>query len=230
MLSNGSPIEMPWLGSVKAALKAYLGGEALGGAIADLLFGDANPCGKLAETFPKFLKHNPSHPYFPSDGDRVEYREGIFVGYRYYEAKDIEPLFPFGFGLSYTSFDYSELVINKNQITDTETVQVSLKVKNTGSRSGKKTVQFYVRDIESSVQRPEKELKGFVKVALQPGEEQMVTFTLNKRSFAFYNVELKDWHAETGDFEIFTRKVFQRNHPTFNHYRTINIRSNTHVS
>lgn len=91
-------------------------------------------------------------------------------------------------------------------------------------------MQFYVRDIESSVQRPEKELKGFVKVALQPWEEQMVTFTLNKRSFAFYNVELKDWHPETGDFEIFTGKVFQRNHPTFNHYRTINIRSNTHVS
>ena len=118
--------------------------------------------GKLAETFPKFLKHNPSHPYFPSDGDRVDIRRDI-CGYRYYEAKDIEPLFPFGFGLSYTSLDYSELVINKNQIADTETVQVSLKVKNTGSRSGKQTVQFYVRDIESSVQRPEKELKGFLK-------------------------------------------------------------------
>jgi len=206
VLFNGAPVVMPWLGSVKAVLEAYLGGQAAGGAIADLLFGDANPCGKLAETFPKSLKQNPSHPFFPGEGDRVEYREGIFVGYRYYDAKDIEPLFPFGFGLSYTTFEYSDLKLDKSQITDQDTVQVSVKVKNTGKRFGKEIVQLYVRDVESSIIRPEKELKGFAKVALQPGEEQTVTFILDKRSFAYYNVELKDWHVETGEYEILIGK------------------------
>lgn len=206
VLCNGSPVVMPWIGQVKAVLEAYLGGQALGGAIADLLFGDANPSGKLAETFPKSLKQSPSHPFFPGERDRVEYREGIFVGYRYYDAKDIDPLFPFGFGLSYTTFVYSDLVMSHNQMTDTETIQVSLKVKNTGSRFGKETVQLYVREIQSIVIRPEKELKGFVKVALQPGEEQLVTFTLDKRSFAYYNTELNDWHVETGEFEILIGK------------------------
>ncbi|WP_256762218.1 glycoside hydrolase family 3 protein [Cohnella sp. WQ 127256] len=202
VLSNGAPIEMPWLGSVKAVLEAYLGGQALGGAIADLLFGDANPCGKLAETFPQRLEHNPSQLNFPGEGDLVEYKEGLFVGYRYYDAKHIEPLFPFGFGLSYTTFEYSNLVIDKNSIRDDEQVTVSLNVKNLGSRAGKEIVQLYVHDIQSSVIRPVKELKGFAKVDLQPGETQTVSFALDKRSFAYYNVGLKDWHVETGDFEI----------------------------
>jgi len=202
VLSNGSPIEMPWLGKVKAVLEAYLGGQALGGAVADLLFGDANPSGKLAETFPLKLKHNPSHPYFPGEKDTVEYREGLFVGYRYYEAKDIEPLFPFGYGLSYTSFEYSELAVDKEKILDTDTVQVSLTVTNTGSHFGKEAVQLYVRDMASTVIRPEKELKEFVKVALKPGEQQTVTFTLDKRSFAYYDVKHQDWLVESGLFEI----------------------------
>ena len=202
VLSNGAPIVMPWLDRVKAVLEAYLGGQAVGGAVADLLFGDANPSGKLAETFPRSLKQNPSHPYFPGEGDRVEYREGIFVGYRYYEAKDIEPLFPFGYGLSYTTFSYSDLVIDKSNVTDQEKVQVSVKIKNTGSRFGQEIVQLYVRNSASSVIRPEKELKGFAKLALGPGEEQTAIFTLDKRSFAYYNVELADWHVETGEYEI----------------------------
>lgn len=202
VLSNGAPVEMPWLGSVKGLLEAYLGGQALGGAIADLLFGDANPCGKLAETFPQRLEHNPSQLNFPGEGDRVEYREGLFVGYRYYDAKQIEPLFPFGFGLSYTTFEYSNLVVGKKSIRDDEQVTVSVDVTNTGSRQGKEIVQLYVRDVESSVIRPVKELKGFAKVDLQPGETKTVTFTLGKRSFAYYNVELKDWHVESGEFEI----------------------------
>lgn len=202
VLSNGAPVEMPWLGKAKAVLEAYLGGQALGGAIADLLFGEANPSGKLAETFPVRLEHNPSFLNFPGEGDRVEYREGIFVGYRYYDAKRIEPLFPFGHGLSYTSFEYSSLETDRSIIDDTETVNVTVRVKNVGNRAGKEIVQLYVRDVESSVIRPEKELKGFAKVELQPGEEKAVSFALDKRSFAFYDVALKDWRVETGEFEL----------------------------
>ncbi|MEH7097174.1 glycoside hydrolase family 3 C-terminal domain-containing protein [Neobacillus vireti] len=206
VLSNGAPIEMPWLYKVKGLLEGYLGGQALGGAIADLLFGHESPSGKLAETFPKALRHNPSYLNFPGEGDRVEYKEGLFVGYRYYDAKEIEPLFPFGYGLSYTSFDYSNLVIDKQEIDDTETVQLSVTVKNTGEVAGKEIIQLYVRDVESSVIRPEKELKSFEKVELQPGEEKEVTFVLDKRAFAYYNVDLKDWHVESGVFEILIGK------------------------
>ncbi|WP_412675079.1 glycoside hydrolase family 3 C-terminal domain-containing protein [Bacillus mobilis] len=206
VLSNGAPIEMPWIGKVKGILEGYLGGQALGGAIADILFGDANPSGKLAETFPKVLSDNPSYLNFPGEGDKVEYKEGVFVGYRYYDKKKIEPLFPFGFGLSYTNFEYSNLSIDKKEIKDTDTVSVRVNVKNIGSIAGKEIVQLYIKDVESSMIRPEKELKGFEKVELQPGEEKTVSFTLNKRSFAYYNVEWKDWHIETGDFEILVGK------------------------
>lgn len=206
VLSNGSPVEMPWLDKVKGLLEAYLGGQALGGAIADLLFGDANPSGKLAETFPKKLSDNPSYLNFPGEGDRVEYREGVFVGYRYYDKKGIEPLFPFGYGLSYTTFEYSDLTISKKEMLDTETVTVSVKVKNTGEMAGKEIVQLYVRNVESTVIRPEKELKGFEKVELKPGEEKTVTFELDKRAFAYYNVDIRDWHVETGEFEILIGK------------------------
>jgi beta-glucosidase len=202
VLSNGSPVEMPWIGKVKAVLEGYLGGQAAGGAIADLLFGEANPSGKLAETFPLELNHNPSYLNFPGEGDRVEYKEGLFVGYRYYEAKKQPTLFPFGHGLSYTTFAYSGLAVGSKQIKDTDTVEVSVNVKNTGAMAGKEIVQLYVRDVQSEVIRPVKELKGFAKVELQPGEERTVTFTLDKRSFAYYNVELKDWHVESGEFEI----------------------------
>ncbi|MGG1640315.1 beta-glucosidase [Paenibacillus sp. NRS-1782] len=202
VLCNGSPILMPWLKDVKAVLEGYLGGQAAGGAIADLLFGDANPSGKLAETFPQSLKHNPSYLFFPGDGDRVEYREGIYVGYRYYDTKDIEPLFPFGYGLSYTQFEYSHLTVSQTEMNDTETLSVTVNVKNTGSVFGKEVVQLYVHDCESTVSRPEKELKDFAKVALKPGEEKTITFTLDKRSFAHYSVEHKDWQVESGEFDI----------------------------
>ncbi|WP_416333836.1 glycoside hydrolase family 3 C-terminal domain-containing protein [Bacillus mobilis] len=206
VLSNGAPIEMPWIGKVKGILEGYLGGQALGGAIADILFGDANPSGKLAETFPKVLSDNPSYLNFPGEGDKVEYKEGVFVGYRYYDKKKIEPLFPFGFGLSYTNFEYSNLSIDKKEINDTDTVSVRVNVKNTGSIAGKEIVQLYIKDVESSMIRPEKELKGFEKVELQAGEEKTVSFILNKRSFAYYNVEWKDWYVETGEFEILVGK------------------------
>lgn len=202
VLSNGSPVEMPWLGNVKAVLEAYLGGQAMGGAVADILYGIVNPSGKLAETFPAKLAHNPSHLNFPGEGDNVEYKEGVFVGYRYYDAKEIEPLFPFGFGLSYTTFEIANLQIDKKELADNESVKVTVQIKNTGERAGKEVVQLYVRDTESFVVRPIKELKGFEKVELQPGETKSVVFELSKRAFAYYNEDLKDWHVETGAFEI----------------------------
>ncbi|AFH60784.1 beta-glucosidase [Paenibacillus caseinilyticus] len=202
VLLNGSPVEMPWIGSAQAVLEGYLGGQAVGGAVADLLYGEANPCGKLAETFPEQLSDNPSYLFFPGEGDRVEYREGIFVGYRYYDTKNVKPLFPFGYGLSYTTFEYTSLTLDKKRIQDTESVTVRVTVKNTGAAAGKEIVQLYVKDAESTVIRPAKELKGFAKVFLQPGEERTVSFVLDKRAFAYYNVDLKDWHVETGEFHI----------------------------
>lgn len=202
VLCNGAPVEMPWLGSAKAVLEAYLGGQAMGGAAADVLFGDVNPSGKLAETFPHKLSDNPSHLNFPGEGDRVEYREGLFVGYRYYDAKEIEPLFPFGHGLSYTTFAYERIEIDRERMRDDETAEVRVTIANTGGRAGKEVVQLYVRDRESSVIRPVKELKGFAKVELQPGERKTVTFRLDKRAFAYYEPQIKDWRVESGAFDI----------------------------
>ncbi len=193
---------MPWLPKVQAVLEAYLGGQAVGGAIADLLYGEVNPSGKLAETFPAQLSHNPSYLNFPGEGDRVDYREGIFVGYRYYDTKQIDPLFPFGYGLSYTTFEYADLTVNRTELTDQDEVQVSVRVTNTGDRAGKEIIQLYIRDVESTVIRPAKELKAFAKIQLEPGQSEVIGFTLDKRSFAYYNVDMKDWHVETGEFEI----------------------------
>ncbi|WP_018756819.1 beta-glucosidase [Paenibacillus terrigena] len=202
VLMNGSAIEMPWINQAKSILEAYLGGQAAGGAIADLLFGEVNPSGKLTETFPMKLSDTPSFLFFPGEGNRVEYREGIFVGYRYHDTKQVKPLFPFGHGLSYTTFEYSNLVMDNKGIKDTDTVNVHLTVQNRGSRTGKEVVQLYVRDVQSTVMRPFKELKGFTKIELQPGEKKTVTFKLDHRSFAYYNVDIKDWYVESGNFEI----------------------------
>ncbi|PUU90216.1 glycoside hydrolase family 3 protein [Halanaerobium sp.] len=202
VLSNGSPVTMPWLNRVKAVLEGYLTGQAGGGATADILFGRVNPSGKLAETFPQKLSDNPSYLFFPGEKDKVEYREGIFVGYRYYDSKEVKPLFPFGFGLSYTDFEYSDLKIDKEKITDQETLKLRLKVKNTGKLYGKEIVQLYVADPESTVIKPTKELKEFIKVELEPGQEKIVEFELGKRAFAYYNTEIDDWYVESGDYEI----------------------------
>ena len=202
VLMNGSPIEMPWLDSVNGVLEAYLAGQASGGAIADILFGDVNPSGKLAETFPVKVQDNPSYLFFPGSNNKAEYREGIFVGYRYYEKKQLKPLFPFGYGLSYTTFSYTSIETDKTELDDTETLTVTVTVKNTGSCAGKETVQFYVRDVSSVAVRPEKELKGFAKLALEPNEEKAVSITLGKRAFAYYDESTHDWQVESGDFEI----------------------------
>ncbi|MBS4219656.1 glycoside hydrolase family 3 C-terminal domain-containing protein [Bacillus sp. FJAT-49711] len=202
VLSNGSPIEMPWLDRVNAVLEGYLGGQAFGGGVADVLFGEVNPSGKIAETFPMKLSDNPSYLNFPGEGDSVEYKEGIFVGYRYYEKKKMKPLFPFGFGLSYTTFEYTNVTLSSDNIKDTETVDVIISIKNTGPAAGKEIVQVYVSDKSDKVIRPEKELKGFAKVDLHAGEEKTVKITLDKRSFAYYNVALNDWHVQSGEFEV----------------------------
>ncbi len=202
VLNNGAPVEMPWIGKVTGLIEGYLGGQAFGSAIAKILFGDVNPSGKLAETMPERLEHNPSYLNFPGDGYKVSYNEGVYVGYRYYDKKKIKPLFPFGFGLSYTSFDYTAITVDKEKITDAETVTVTVTVKNTGAITGKEIIELYVTDKNDDVTRPEKELKGFDKVELTPGEEKQVTFTLNKRSFAYYNTEIKDWHVQGGLYEI----------------------------
>ncbi|MDR3644593.1 MAG: glycoside hydrolase family 3 C-terminal domain-containing protein, partial [Clostridia bacterium] len=202
VLMNGSPVEMPWLSGAAGVLECYLCGQAVGGAVADILFGSVNPGGRLAETFPKRLSDNPSYLNFPGETDRVEYREGIFVGYRYYEKKAMEPLFPFGFGLSYTDYEYTSITADSTDIADGDTLSVKVTVKNTGSVAGAETVQLYVRDVRSSVIRPEKELKGFEKVRLEPGEEKTVEFTLDRRAFAYYDDKAGGWAVEAGEFAL----------------------------
>ena len=202
VLNNGTPVVMePWLETVPAVVEAWYPGQAGGEAVAKVLFGQVNPSGKLPFTFPKKLEDNPSYGNYPGADGVVHYAEGIFVGYRYYDTKKVEPLFPFGYGLSYTSFKYSDLKID-GKIDDGLKINVSLNLENTGSRAGSEVVQLYVRDIASSVERPLKELKAFRKVSLQPGEKQPVAFTLVERDLAFYNTERKRWTAEPGEFEI----------------------------
>lgn len=201
VLHNGSPVEMPWLGEIKGLLETYLGGQAGGAAAANILYGKINPSGKLAETMPLKLSDNPSYLNF-GGGEKVEYCEGIFVGYRYYDTKEMDVAFPFGYGLSYTTFAYSNLKLSMENPTEKDTVMVSADVTNTGKSAGKEVVQLYIRDLTGSAIRPEKELKGFEKVFLEPGETKTVTMELNKRSFAWYNTELHDWFAASGDYEI----------------------------
>ena len=192
---------MPWLKSVKGLVEAYLGGQAVGQALVNILYGAVNPSGKLAETLPIKLEDNPSYLNF-GDGVKVEYHEGIFVGYRYYEKKKMDVAFPFGHGLSYTTFEYSNLRTDKDTMTEGETIQVSVDVTNTGDRAGKEIVQLYVSDLTNAARRPEKELKGFEKVALNPGETKTVIFTVDKRSLAWYNTEIQDWYAASGAYEL----------------------------
>lgn len=201
VLHNGAAIEMPWVQNVKGVVEAYLGGQAVGQALVNILYGTVNPSGKLAETLPIKLEDNPSYLNF-GDGDKVEYNEGVFVGYRYYDKKKMEVAFPFGHGLSYTTFEYSNLKTDKDTMKEGDTIQVSVDVTNTGDCFGKEVVQLYISDLTGAARRPEKELKGFEKVALNPGETRIVTFTLDKRSLAWYSTELHDWYAASGEYQI----------------------------
>lgn len=202
VLAGGSPVEMPWLDKVKGVVNVYLGGEATGGAVYDVVFGAVNPSGKLAETYPLKLDDLLASKYYPMGPNAVEYREGIYVGYRYYDKAKKDVLFPFGYGLSYTTFEYSNMKVSADKTDLAENITVSVDITNTGKVNGAEVVQLYVRDVESTVFMPEKELKGFEKIFLEVGETKTVSFELNKRAFAFYNTAVKDWTVEAGDFEI----------------------------
>lgn len=222
----GGCITMPWIDDVRGVLYAYLGGEAVGTATLDLLLGDVNPSGKLAETFPRRLEDNPSYLYFFGDEqNKTEYREGVFVGYRYYDKKNMDVLFPFGYGLSYTTFEYSSLTLDKSEMNDTDTLTVSVNVRNTGKVKGKEVVQLYVGMPESHTIRPVKELRGFEKVELEPGEEKAVTFTLAKRAFAYYRTDISDWYVESGDYTIMAAKSSRDIACT----ATVNVTSTTQI-
>jgi len=214
VLQNGAPVAMPWIDSVKAVLACCLAGQAGGPAAVDVLTGDVNPSGKLAETYPIHLSNTPCYRYFPEGPRTVEYRESVYVGYRYYEAAKKEVLFPFGHGLSYTEFTYRDMKLSADRIRDNESLEVSVTIENTGDVAGAEVVQLYVRDEESTVFRPEKELKGFAKVYLEPGEQKTVSFTLDKRAFAYYHTGISDWHVESGTFAILAGSSSARIHLT----------------
>ena len=204
ILSGGAPVEFGWDNdSIHAILNSYLGGQAGAGAVVDIVLGNVNPCGKLAETYPEKLEDNPSINNFPGNLATVEYRESVYIGYRYYEKAQQPVRYPFGYGLSYTTFEYSGLNLDKSEMDENDTLSVSFRVKNTGSVAGSEIAQLYVGDRESTIFRPVKELKGFKKVYLEPGAEKAITITLNKRAFAFFNVKTNDWCVESGDFDIY---------------------------
>lgn len=204
VLANGAPVTMPWHDDVAAVVECYLGGQAAGSAISRILTGDAEPGGRLAETFPLHPADNPVHVW-PAGPAVVEYRESIFVGYRYYDAVGRDVRYPFGHGLSYTTFAWSELEIAEvfDGTDDTETrFDVTVRITNTGDRPGSEVVQVYVHDVESTVFRPEQELAGFAKVFLVPGESRRITIPVDRRAFAFWDTTIDDWSVESGEFEI----------------------------
>ena len=226
LLTNGSAVAMPWINEVPAVVETWLGGQAGAGAVADVVFGKVNPSGKLAETFPVRLEDTPAYLNFPAEHGEVIYGERIFVGYRYYDTRKIEPLFPFGHGLSYTRFSYSDLEVSADTFSDQDSLRVSVTVTNSGEIAGKEVVQLYVRDESASVVRPVKELRGFDKLALQPGESRKVTFTLSERDFAFYSQRHGRWLAESGNFELLvgasSRDIRERRQVTLQSTRSLN--------
>lgn len=200
VLNTGAPYVMPWIDEIPAVLQSFFPGQEGGRAIARVLFGEVNPSGHLSVTYPKRLEDTPAFTNYPGE-KTVRYGEGIFVGYRWYDARAIEPLFPFGHGLSYTSFAYGKIDAPES-IVKGEPVKVSIALTNTGKVYGKEVVQLYISDKQSSVARPPKELKAFSKIGLEPGESNTVEFILTDRDFAFYDVETKEWVVEPGEFEI----------------------------
>ncbi|HJT75237.1 MAG TPA: glycoside hydrolase family 3 C-terminal domain-containing protein [Chitinophaga sp.] len=202
VLMNGSAVSMPWAGKVRGIVEAWLGGQAGGEALSDVLTGSVNPSGKLSETFAARLEDTPSYTEFPGRNGNTLYGEGIFIGYRYYDTKKVAPLFPFGYGLSYTTFAYTGIKVSSNTAKDTDKITVSVKVKNTGRVAGKEIVQLYLHDEDKIVTRPEKELKHFAKVMLQPGEETTVNFELSYRDFAYYDEKVHDWQTSNGKYIV----------------------------
>jgi beta-glucosidase len=203
VLNNGAPVVVgDWIDGVGAVLEAWMMGQAGGGAVADVLFGRVNPSGKLAETFPLRLEDTPAYLNWPGDNGAVRYGEGLYIGYRYYDARKLPVQFPFGYGLSYTTFAYANVRLSADSIRDVDGVIVTVDVTNTGDVAGKEIVQVYVHDQAASLARPHKELKGFAKVELQPGETKTVSIPLNFRAFAFYHPGYQQWLTEDGQFDI----------------------------
>ena len=203
ILNNGAPVAMgDWIGGAAAVLEAWMMGQAGGGAIADVLYGRVNPSGKLAETFPLRLADTPAHLNFPGENGEVRYGEGLFIGYRYYDARQIPVQFPFGHGLSYTAFAYGNPKVSTTSFRDVDGVTVSVDVTNTGKVAGKEIVQVYVHDHKSGLVRPPKELKAFAKVALKPGETKTVSLHLDFHAFAYYHPAYRQWITEDGEFDL----------------------------
>lgn len=203
VLISGQPVEMnEWINNTPAVIQGWYSGSEAGNVFADILFGDVNPSGKLPFTFPKKLEDTPAFKFgdIPGDGLEVEYKEGVFVGYRYYDSFNVEPLFPFGHGLSYTEFEISDIKLSKDKLTVNDEIVLEVNVKNTGKSAGKEVVQLYINDVESSVERPNKELKGFEKVSLAPGESKKVEFRINTKQLSFYDIETRKFKAEHGKF------------------------------
>lgn len=202
VLSNGSPILMPWKDKVKAIITGYLGGEAGAKAMINCILGKINPSGKLAETYPKKIEDTPCFENYPGTELTVEYKESIYVGYRFYDTTNIDVLFPFGYGLSYTTFTYSNLKINQKK----DKIIVTFKIKNTGNFKGKEIAQLYISQENPKTFKSKKELKGFEKIELEAGEEKEISITLNNDSFEYYNPEIKRWAIEEGTYKILIGK------------------------
>ncbi|MBV9543800.1 MAG: glycoside hydrolase family 3 C-terminal domain-containing protein, partial [Chloroflexi bacterium] len=198
VLNTGSPVHMDWADEVPALLQLWFPGMELGNALMDVLFGDVNPSGHLPTSFPRALSDTPAFHNYPGENGVVRYAEGVFVGYRHYDTRGVEPRFCFGHGLSYTRFEFSNL----RAIAQGEAVRVSFEASNTGERDGQAVVQVYVRDVESSIERPDKQLGAFEKVALAAGEKRTVEVMLPRRAFAYWSVEAHGWVVEPGEFEI----------------------------
>lgn len=201
VLSTGGAVRLPWREEVDSILLIYLGGQNSGNAVADLLLGEANPCGKLAETWPLALEDTPCHGYF-GNGGNVEYREGVYVGYRYYDKAHKEVAYPFGHGLSYTTFAYSKLKLSAGELGEKDELTVQVTVKNTGSLAGKEVVQIYVAPPAEGMFRPARELRAYTKVELAPGESKNVELALDRRAFAYYDVQAGEWRVDEGMYAI----------------------------
>ena len=198
------PIQMPWIGSASTLVHAWLGGQETGHAIADVLFGDVNPSGRLSLTFPKRLQDTPAYLNFGKADRTIVYGEGVFVGHRYYEKVQVSPQFYFGHGLSYTQFEYSNLVLPASFRQEDQAcfADISVDITNVGGREGSEVIQVYVSDLESELQRPVRELKAFKKVRLGAGERATCRLTLDKYAVSYWSEEESQWKAEAGDFEI----------------------------
>jgi len=202
VLHTGAPVLLPFYNKVQAILCAYLGGQAVGGAAVDLLFGAVNPSGKLPETWPMRLEGTPSYLSFPGDDIKVRYEEDVFVGYRWYDKRRMSVRFPFGFGLSYTSFAYSNLRLSHETLAQGGNLQVQVDITNAGSRAGKEVVQLYVQAPRGNVPRPDRELRAFEKVPLEPGQTRTLSFTLTRRDFSYWEERIEDFHAPGGSYVI----------------------------